>query len=109
MICSTVASLFYSIYTLLLGACFTALEVEVADHVVDNPLPPLKGDDYCIVFVSPLEFVRAHQYADLLLVQDFNRVGRRLQPPHRGSILLLVNESWKVDVKFSVNRTVSGV
>ena len=69
----------------------------MADHVVDNPLPPLKGDDDCIMFVSPLELVGAHQYTDLLLVQDFNRVGRTLKPPHRGSILLLVNESWKVD------------
>ena len=85
------------IFTLLLCACFAALEVEVADHVVNNPLPPLKGDDDSIVFVSPLELVRAHKHTDLLLVQDFNWVGRRLQPPHWGSILLLVNESCKVD------------
>lgn len=85
------------IFTLLLCACFAALEVEMADHVVDNPLPPLEGDDDSIMFVSPLELVRANQHTDLLLVQDFNWVGRRLQPPHRGSILLLVNESCKVD------------
>ena len=88
-------------HTLLLGPSFTALEVEVADHVVDDTLAPLKGNDDGIVLVSPLELIWPHQHSNLLLVQDFNWVGRRLQPPYRGSIFLLVNEPWK-KLKYTV-------
>lgn len=40
--------------TLFLGASFAALEIEVADHVVDDTFAPLKGDNDRVVFVSPL-------------------------------------------------------
>ena len=86
------------VLTLLLGACFTSLEVEVADHVVDNALPPLEGDDHCIVFVAPLELIRTHKDLHLLLIQDLNGVGGILKPPYWSRILLLVNETCKHEV-----------
>ena len=77
---------------MLLGPCLATLEVEVAYHVVDDAFAPLKGNDDSIVLVSPLELIRPHQHSNLLLVQDFNWVGGRLQPPYWGSIFLLVNK-----------------
>ena len=78
---------------MFLGTSFAALEIEVADHVVDDTFAPLKGDNDRVMFVSPLQLLRAHQHLDLLLVEYFYRVGGSLQPPHWGSILLLVQET----------------
>ena len=55
--------------TLFLGASLAPLQVEVGDHVVDNSLAPLKGDNDRVVLVLPLQLVRLHQYFDLLLVK----------------------------------------
>ena len=41
-------------HTLFLGAYLTALEVEMADHVIHDPLAPLKGDDDGVVSVATL-------------------------------------------------------
>ena len=79
--------------TLLLSACLCPLEVEMADHVIDNALAPLEGDDDRIVLVATLELVRAHEDFDLFLVKNLYRIGRAFQPPHRGSVLLLVKEA----------------
>lgn len=70
------------LYTLFLGASFAPLEVEMADHVVDNPFPPLKGNDDPIMLVATLELIRTHQQLHLLLVQDLNWVRGAFKPPH---------------------------
>lgn len=63
---------------MFLGACFTALQIEVADHVVDHTLAPFKGDNDRVMFVSPLQLLGANQHLDLLLVEYFYRKGGSL-------------------------------
>ena len=65
----------------------------MADHVVHSPFPPLETDNHGVMLVASLEVVRANEHFDPVLVQDLDGVGGRLQPPHWGSILLLIEEA----------------